>query len=205
MILKVARMGHPVLRRRADPVTPQDFASGWVAATVRDLFDTMAEYEGVGLAAPQVHISKRLAVVEVPGGPDDGIPPTPMINPVVQPLTDREMQTWEGCLSIPGLIGQVPRPRAVRVDFLDVDGNPRHLVVEGFAAAAVQHECDHLDGVLYVDRIRDRATLMFTEEYQRHHLGRFRAASGGDAGATDDDVDRADMAADEATADEAPA
>lgn len=174
MILKVARMGHPVLRRRADPVTPEDFASGWVAATIRDLFDTMEEYEGVGLAAPQVHVSKRIAVVEVPGGPGEGIPPTPMINPEVQPLTRREMQTWEGCLSLPGLIGLVPRPRAVRVDYLDADGKPAHLVVEGFSAAAVQHECDHLDGVLYVDRIRDLNTLMFTEEYQRHHLGRPR-------------------------------
>lgn len=189
MILKVARMGHPVLRRRADPVTPEDFASGWVAATVRNLFDTMAEYDGVGLAAPQVHLSKRLAVVEVPGGPGQGIPPTPMINPVVQPLTEREMEIWEGCLSVPGLIGLVPRPAAVRVDYLDIDGRPSHRVVQGFAAAAVQHECDHLDGVLYVDRIRDRATLMFTEEYQRHHLGRGRAADGdGVDGASTDEV-----------------
>lgn len=174
MILKVARMGHPVLRRRADPVTPEDFASGWVAAAIRDLFDTMEEYDGVGLAAPQVHVSKRIAVVEVSGGPGKGIPPTPMINPKIQPLTHHEMQTWEGCLSLPGLIGLVPRPRAVRVDYLDADGKPAHLVVEGFAAAAVQHECDHLDGVLYIDRIRDRETLMFAEEYQRYHLGRPR-------------------------------
>jgi len=186
MILKVARMGHPVLRQKADPVTPEDFASGWVAATVRDLFDTMEEYEGVGLAAPQVHIAKRLAVVEVPGGAGEGIPPTPMINPVVQALTDREMQTWEGCLSVPGLIGLVPRPRAVRVDFLDVEGRPASLVVEGFAAAAVQHECDHLDGVLYVDRIRDRTTLMFTEEYQRHQLARMRQEAVTDPEAPDD-------------------
>jgi peptide deformylase len=167
VILKIAKMGHPVLRRKAELVTEEDFKSGWVASTVNDMFDTMEDYNGVGLAAPQVHISKRLAVVEVPE--PDGIPPTPMINPVVTPVTEREMQTWEGCLSIPGLIGLVPRPAAVRVDYLDIEGKPAHMVVEGFAAAAVQHECDHLDGVLYIDRIKDPKTLMFTDEYERHH------------------------------------
>lgn len=97
MILKIAKMGHPVLRRKAELVTEEDFKSGWVASTVNDMFDTMEDYNGVGLAAPQVHISKRLAVVEVPE--PDGIPPTPMINPVVTPVTEREMQTWKGaCL-----------------------------------------------------------------------------------------------------------
>jgi peptide deformylase len=177
VILKVARMGHPVLRARAEEVTPAELSSGSIAALVADMEDTMMEYDGVGLAAPQVHVGKRVAVVEVPPEArhegDAGFPSTAMVNPVVTPLTREEMQTWEGCLSIPELIGLVPRPRRVSVEWTGLDGERHAAEVAGFAAAAIQHEVDHLDGVLYVDRIRDLRTFQFTREFAR--FGRRRA------------------------------
>jgi peptide deformylase len=172
MILKVARMGHPVLRARAAEVTAAELASGEIATLARDMELTMAEYDGVGLAAPQVHVSKRLALVEVPadarGTGNAAFPRTALVNPVVTPLTREEMQTWEGCLSIPELIGLVPRPRRVSVEWTGLDGERRSAELEGFPAAVVQHEVDHLDGVLYVDRMRDLKTLQFTAEFARH-------------------------------------
>lgn len=173
MILKVARMGHPVLRQRAREASVDEVASGALQSLIRDMFDTMDEYEGVGLAAPQVHVPLRMIVLEVPAGlrdPDD--PPIPriaMINPVVEPLTSETMANWEGCLSIPDLIGLVARPRTVRATWLDPEGKPHEQVFEGFPAAAVQHEADHLDGVLYPERIQDLKTLQFTREFTRFH------------------------------------
>jgi peptide deformylase len=114
-----------------------------------------------------------VVVLAVPEGlraaGDPGLGPMPLINPVVTPLTTDEMENWEGCLSIPGMIGRVPRPRRIRLDWLDLEGQEHAQEIEGFPAAAVQHECDHLDGVLYVDRIRDLRTFQFTDEYQRQN------------------------------------
>lgn len=181
VILKVARMGHPVLRMRAADVQPEELRSGAIAALAADMMDTMEEYEGVGLAAPQVHVAKRLAVIEVPAGlrreGDQGFPRTVLVNPVATPLTDELVSEWEGCLSIPELIGLVPRPARVRLEWTGLDGERRSEEVTGFAAAAVQHELDHLDGVLYVDRIRDMRTLQFTREFAR--FGRRKGGEGG--------------------------
>jgi len=178
VILKVARMGHPVLRARAEEVTPEELSSGSIAALVADMEDTMMEYEGVGLAAPQVHVGKRVAVVEVPPEArhegDAGFPRTAMINPVVTPLTDEMVAEWEGCLSIPELIGLVPSPGRIRVEWTGLDGERRAAEVAGFAAAAIRHEVDHLDGRLYVDRIEDLRTFQFTREFAR--FGRRRSA-----------------------------
>lgn len=172
MVLKVARMGHPVLRARASEVTPEALASGQIEALVASMIETMVEYDGVGLAAPQVHVGLRVAIVEVPpglrGADEPGLPRTVLVNPVVTPLTDVEMETWEGCLSIPEMIGLVPRPRRVRVEYTRLDGGRDAFEVEGFPAAAVQHEVDHLDGVLYLDRIRDLKTFQFTREFGRY-------------------------------------
>ncbi len=173
MILKVARMGHPVLRQPAREVTGREIASGVLGQILADMFDTMDEYEGIGLAAPQVHVSLRLIVLEVPAGlrdpRDPAIPRTAMINPVVTPITDETMQNWEGCLSVPDLIGQVERPRKVHVAWTAPDGIAHQQEFEGFPAAAVQHEADHLDGVLYVERIGDMKTFQFTREFSRFH------------------------------------
>ncbi len=173
MILKVARMGHPVLRQRAREVTAREIASGVLKQILADMFDTMDEYEGIGLAAPQVHVPLRLLVLEVPPGlrdPDDpAIPRMAMINPVVTPLTDETMDNWEGCLSIPDMIGEVQRPRQVHVAWTAPDGTEHEQEFEGFPAAAIQHEADHLDGVLYVERIQDLKTFQYTREFQRFH------------------------------------
>jgi peptide deformylase len=175
MILKVARMGHPVLAERAREVTDDERSSDALRRLVADMFDTMDEYEGIGLAAPQVHVSLRLLVLDLPAGlRDEGDPAVPrmaMLNPVVTPITSETMDNWEGCLSIPDLIGKVARPRAVRVRWTDVEGHPHEQVFEGFPAAAVQHEVDHLDGVLYVQRIQDLRTFQFTREFGRFHAG----------------------------------
>lgn len=161
-ILKVARMGHPVLRRVASPVDPDKIGSPEVQGLIRDLLDTVEEYEGAGLAAPQVHASVRIVVLTL--DPDAGM--EVWINPVVTPTSRDQLESYEGCLSVPGLRGLVRRAAEVHVEALDPTGAPISIDLEGFPAIVAQHECDHLDGMLYVDRVEPR-TLAFAEEHQR--------------------------------------
>ena len=161
-ILKVARMGHPVLRRVATPIDPAQIGSPSVQGLIRDLLDTVEEYEGAGLAAPQVHASVRMVVLTL--DPEVGM--EVWINPVLTPTTRDQVESYEGCLSIPGLRGRVRRAAEVHVEALDGNGAPVSMNLEGFPAIVAQHECDHLDGVLYVDKMQPR-TLTFTEEHQR--------------------------------------
>jgi peptide deformylase len=174
-ILKVARMGHPVLRQRAADVLPEDLRSAGTQRFLDDLVDTMRDHDGVGIAAPQVHVGKRLAVMEVsrnpryPEMPD--FPLTFFVNPVLTFLTDEEFDMWEGCLSVPDIRGKVPRRRRVRVDSVDRAGTPFTMEAEGVFAAVLQHELDHLDGKLFVDRVRDTTTLAFLKEHQRYGAG----------------------------------
>lgn len=171
-ILKVAQLGHPVLRRRADPVSPEELQTPEFQRFIDDLIETMREYEGVGLAAPQVHVSKRVAVVEshrnprYPEAPE--FPLTVLVNPVLTPLTDEAIEWWEGCLSIPGMRGRVLRPRKVKVEAQDRTGAPTVTEVEGFTAVVHQHETDHLDGIVYFDRMEDLRELAFEREYRMH-------------------------------------
>ncbi|MEK7765105.1 MAG: peptide deformylase [bacterium] len=173
-ILKVAQMGHPILRARARAVTPAELATPDFKRFLADLVETMREYEGVGLAAPQVHRGVRVAVIEAyrnaryPDAPD--VPLRILVNPRVTPLTETRIEWWEGCLSIPGLRGLVRRPRKVRVEALDGTGTPRVFTAEDFLAVVVQHETDHLDGRLFLDRMDDLSELSFQKEYERHHL-----------------------------------
>ena len=160
-ILKVARMGHPVLRKAADPIPPEEVGSAQVQQLIEDMLDTCEEYEGIGLAAPQVHFSVQLVILEID---DQG--PTVWINPVLTPMSEELIYTFEGCLSVPGLRGMVARPASVKVQALDRDGEPVSLVLHGFPAVVAQHECDHLKGELYVDKVIPR-TLTFLEEHQR--------------------------------------
>lgn len=173
-ILKVARMGHPVLREVAEPVPAEEIGSPEVQELVDSMIATMREYDGAGLAAPQVHVGRRVVVMEVknnPRYPDaPEVPLMVLINPVITPLTESRIAVWEGCLSIPDLRGQVPRCAAIRLEALDRSGEPFTRDFEGFPAAVVQHECDHLDGVLYVDRVEDPTTLSFLTEFQRYHM-----------------------------------
>lgn len=170
-ILRVARMGHPVLRRVADPVPVDQISSERVQRLVDDLLDTVDEYEGAGLAAPQVHESLRVVALTLPvptedGGEDGDEEMQVWINPELTPLTDELVGSYEGCLSVPGLRGFVARPAAVHVRAFDRFGQPVDMNLAGFAAIVAQHECDHLDGVLYVDKV-EPGTLGFVEEMRR--------------------------------------
>ena len=182
-VLKVARMGHPILRQKARALTREEILSPAVQKLIDDMIVTMKEYKGVGLAAPQVHESLRISVVEF--GTDnprytvrEGQPLEVFINPEVEVL-DRETQGfWEGCLSVPGMRGYVDRPRKIRVRYLDREARAHDIVAEDFLAVVLQHEFDHLDGVLYVDRLADPRQFGFVEELQR--FGPEDSAKGGE-------------------------
>ena len=180
-IRKIAQMGEPVLRRRADVVDPNEIASPFIQTLIDDMIETMHDADGAGLAAPQVYESLQLCVIELDKNPRypqfEPIPLTVLINPVVTPLVgsgggggelraEDSFQMYEGCLSVPGMRGQVVRPRKVRVQALDRSGNALDFVWESFRAVVVQHETDHLLGTLYVDRA-DPKTLTFLREYER--------------------------------------
>jgi peptide deformylase len=178
-ILKIARMGHPVLARAAqtvaDPTAPE------IRRLVADMVETMEDASGTGLAAPQVHVPLRVVVFFVDGarsrredgeegedGQDRVVPLTAMVNPAIEPIGPEKEVGWEACLSVPELMGQVPRWKRIRYRFQDLDGRMHERTAEGFHARVVQHECDHLDGVLYPQRLVDAKTLIFSSE--AHHL-----------------------------------
>ena len=168
-LLKIARMGHPVLRQRASSVDPAQIADPEFQDFIDSMLATMHEYDGVGLAAPQVHVSKRVVVFHEGAGlvGQDDEPITALINPEIEPVGDDMAAMWEGCLSVPGLRGRVTRPAAIRVRALDRTGRPVDLELEDFDAVVTQHECDHLDGILYVDRLDDSTQLAFEKEFER--------------------------------------
>jgi peptide deformylase len=177
-IRKIAQMGEPVLRRKADPIDPNQIGSTVIQTLIDDMVETMHDADGAGLAAPQVYESLQLCVIEVDKNPRypqfEPIPLTVLINPVVTALVgsngsltpEESFQMYEGCLSVPGMRGQVVRPRKVRVQALDRAGTALDFVWDGFRAVVVQHETDHLLGTLYVDRA-DPKTLTFLREYER--------------------------------------
>src|SRR5512141_1720137 len=170
-ILKVARIGHPVIRAAAQPVPKKAFRDPLFQKLIDDMRETMYEYEGVGLAGPQVHESLRLAVIEVPASDDRSraeVPFMVLVNPTVTPLGEDSEQGWEGCLSVPDLRGLVPRLQRVRLDALDREGKPYSLEASDFFARVIQHECDHLDGRVYLDRMEDLRSLSFIKEFEDH-------------------------------------
>jgi len=170
-ILKVARIGNPVVRARAKDVNPAVIPTPDFQRFLDDMVATMHEYDGVGVAAPQVHVSLRVAVLEVPAGDlragAKGVPLAVLINPVVTPLSKKLVTDVEGCLSVPDLRGLVPRFERIRLKALGRDGRPYELTASGFHARVIQHECDHLDGNVYLDRMTDMKTLGFLDETQR--------------------------------------
>jgi peptide deformylase len=174
-ILKVARLGHPVLRKRAEPLSPEAIRAPQTQRLIDDMIETMREYDGAGLAANQVHTLAQVAVIEVqanPRYPDaPHIPLMVVINPVVTPLTTELEDGWEGCLSVPDMRGRVPRYTAVRLVCRDREGEPVDLVAKEFFARVIQHETDHLNGIVYLDRMRDMSTLSHLTEWNRHWLG----------------------------------
>ena len=186
-LLKIARMGHPVLRTRAKEVS--DPTAPWVRQLVEDMIETMDDAGGTGIAAPQVHAPYRILVFQVLGervselAGDGEQPLTALINPEIELVSDERVLGWEGCLSVPGLRGVVPRYLRVRYRGLGLDGEEIAREAAGFHARVVQHEYDHLDGILYPQRITDHRLLVFLEELQRHpiDLAEFLAEPRGEA------------------------
>jgi peptide deformylase len=170
-ILKIARMGHPVLRSRAAPVA--DPRAPEIRRLAADMLETMEDANGAGLAAPQVHVPLRLVMFHVPahrtiegeGPPPQGL--TVLVNPVIEPLGEDKELGWEGCLSVPGMLGAVPRFKRIRYRGLDLDGNLIDREAAGFHARVVQHECDHLDGVLYPQRMEDLSLFGFADDMRK--------------------------------------
>ena len=171
-LLKVARMGHPVLRSRAREIDRSELKQAALQKLIDDMIDTMHEYHGVGLAAPQIHEGLRVFVAaiapenEEPLSPGDE--PMVFINPVITPAGHEIVEDWEGCLSIPDIRGRVPRARSIKVTALDRHGRTIDIASHDFPARVIQHETDHLDGVLFFDRMRSFQTLSYIEEYSRY-------------------------------------
>lgn len=166
-VRRILKMGDPLLYRKAEPVPQAEFGSGELAALVRDMLDTMAAYHGAGLAAPQIGVSKRVVVFGVEANPRypqaEPVPMTVLINPALEPLGEEREEGWEGCLSVPGLRGWVSRYRNLRYTGYDLNGQPLDRRVSGFHARVVQHEVDHLDGILYPMRLADLRLLGFED------------------------------------------
>ncbi|MEM9622516.1 MAG: peptide deformylase [Pseudomonadota bacterium] len=172
-VRKIIRMGHPHLRVPAQPVDTTVLGSADFQRLLDDMVDTLHDYGGIGLAAPQIDEPLRLAIIEIPGGHTRygeiaAMPLTVFVNPTIEVLDPTPAGYWEGCLSVPGLRGFVERPQHVRIRYTDVDGNPQTLEMQGFWATVFQHEFDHLDGRLYIDHITDPTKLVFEEEFNRY-------------------------------------
>jgi len=165
-VREVLRMGHPVLRERAQPV--EKFGTPELRELLEDMKETMAAKNGAGLAAPQIGVSQRVVIFGVeanPRYPDaEPVPFTVLVNPKIVILTREVEEDWEGCLSVPGMRGVVPRYTKLRYSGFDIEGQPFEREAEGFHARVVQHECDHLDGILYPQRMTDLAKFGFNEE-----------------------------------------
>ena len=173
-ILKVARMGHPVLRRTARSITPSDLKDPMMQRLINDMIDTMHEYHGVGLAAPQIHEDLRLFVALLDDDPGPDSEAVVVVNPEIVPLSEEKAEGWEGCLSIPDIRGMVPRYTDILVRALDRTGKKVELTLKGFPARVAQHETDHLDGVLFFDRMESLETLTFLDEFGRYWNSRDR-------------------------------
>ena len=175
----VATAGHPILREWALPVAPEELDTRGTQAFIDDLIETMHYNNGAGLAAPQVMVSQRVAVIEVHANPrypyKPDIPLTVLVNPEIEPLTDEVFANNEGCLSVPGLRGVTNRFVRIGVRALDRRGRPVEREVRGLSAVTFQHEVDHLNGVLFLDRVDDPTTLCTWEQFERFHQREFVA------------------------------
>jgi peptide deformylase len=169
-ILKVARMGHPVLRAKARAIDRSEIKGAVIQRLIDDMIDTMVEYHGVGLAAPQVHEGVRLFVAALDADSEEGErhEPIAIINPEITPVGSEVVEDWEGCLSVPDIRGRVPRGREITVRAFDRKGDRVEINAHDFAARVIQHETDHLNGVLFFDRMRSFDSLTFLEEYSRY-------------------------------------
>ncbi len=162
-ILKISKMGHPVLLKKCIEI--KEFSTESLKKIIYDMSETMIDYNGIGLAAPQIHLSKRIIIFRNPDLEEkEKIQITPLINPVYRPLTEEKEDDWEGCLSIPGMQGLVRRFKKISYLGYDIDGNKIENDVEGLHARVIQHEIDHLDGILYTERLADKRAYGFEKE-----------------------------------------
>ncbi len=164
-------MGNPILRRKANEIGKDFFNSSEFDALLADMHESMKHYGGIGIAAPQIGVDLQVAMIELIGfnryGEEVNLPLTFFINPHIQFLTEEKQGFWEGCLSVPGLRGFVERPKRIKVTYMDRNGNPQEMLAEGFLATVLQHELDHLNGVLYIDRVQDSKLLSYQEEFEQ--------------------------------------
>jgi len=176
-VREIVTVGHPALRQAALEVSADELASAEVQALIDALVDTMRDANGAGLAANQIADPRRIAVIEVNDNPrypyKPRIPLTVVVNPVIEPVDDELVEINEGCLSVPDLRGSVHRHVNVRVRWLDRDGTPHDEVKRGLTAGTFQHECDHLDGVLFLDRVTDPTTFTTWAQFERYHRAAF--------------------------------
>ena len=178
-VLPIATVGHPILRERAREVTRDELAGAEVQQLIDDMIETMRHVNGAGLAANQVHVPLRITVIEVTTNPrypyKPPIPLTIVVNPVIEPIDDELVEINEGCLSVPNMRGNVMRHVNVRVRYWDRDGVEHEEIKRGLTAGTFQHECDHLDGLLFLDRVFDTRTLTTWEQFEAHHRDAFVA------------------------------
>lgn len=172
MIQPICRMGNPILRRKAR-VIPKDYLlTERFSQLLLDMKDSMKHYGGIGIAAPQIGVDLAVAIIELQGfnryGEEVNLPLTAFINPHIEYLASEHQGFWEGCLSVPGLRGFVERPKKIKVTYMNELGEDKEIVAEGFLATVLQHELDHLMGVLYIDRIKDPKLLSYQEEFEEY-------------------------------------
>lgn len=171
MIRPICRMGNPILRTIASNVKESDIISDGFSRLILDMRDSMKHYGGIGIAAPQIGVSLQVCIIELEEfnryGQEINLPFTVFVNPVVEVLSAEEAGYWEGCLSVPGLRGFVERPQNIRVSYLDEQGKQKILLAKGFLATVIQHEFDHLQGKLYVDRIKNPLLFSYQEEFDQ--------------------------------------
>jgi peptide deformylase len=175
-VLDIVRMGHPVLREVAKPYPIAEIGTAAFTNMISDMRDTLHASGGIGLAAPQVNIPYQLAVIEMGNtssryGEIPAIPFSVYVNPTLTVIDPGVAGYWEGCLSVPGMMGYVERPQHIRVDYLDDSGGAQTMTLQGFLATVFQHEFDHLQGHLYIDRLKDPALFAFDAEYRQFHQG----------------------------------
>lgn len=172
MIKPICRMGNPILRKKTREATKDFLKTDEFRQLQQDLFDSMKHYGGIGIAAPQIGVDLKIAIIQLEGinryGEEINLPLTMFINPVITYLTQEEQGFWEGCLSVPGLRGFVERPRKVKVSYLNDKGIDQEIIAEGFLATVLQHELDHLEGILYIDRIKDPKLISYQEEFEEY-------------------------------------
>ena len=173
-VKEIIKMGHPTLRQPASPFPLDEIETPEFEALIEDLRETLADSGGIGLAAPQINVSLQVAVIEISNpetryGEIETLPFTVFVNPIISVLNPEIEGYWEGCLSVPGMMGFVERPQHIRVDYIDAQANEQTMELTGFLATVFQHEFDHLYGHLYVDKLKDPKLFCFEEEYLKYH------------------------------------